>query len=99
MKAVCISDSFMPSSSHLSPRARGINDICQVIDQGSTGATHARVGPTFLGGSKTEPPKTDQQPPTLAEVGLTKKQSSKARLLRRGRIRPNLIFDELFYHN
>ncbi len=35
----------------------------------------AATGPR---GTKTEPRKRDQQPPTLAEVGLTKKQSSKA---------------------
>ncbi len=49
------------------------------------------------GGAILVPP--ESQPPTLAEVGLTKKQSSKARLLRLGRMRPSLIFDERFCHN
>ena len=49
------------------------------------------------GGTILVPP--DTQPPTLAEVGLTKKQSSKARLLRLCRIRPRLIFDVLLWLN
>ncbi len=47
-------------------------------------------------GTKTEPLLV---PPTLAESGLTLKQSSKALLLRLRRIRPSLIFDELLWLN
>jgi hypothetical protein len=38
-------------------------------------------------------------PPTLAEIGISYKQSSKARLLRLRRNRRSLIFDELLWLN
>ncbi len=53
----------------------------------------AATGPR---GTKTEPRKRDQQPPTLAESGLTKKQSSKAQKFAAGLLFCRFAFSTSF---